>query len=382
MRSALITQCKFFRSCSTQCIIDLVYNLSDEVHLANDYIICFGQIGTHMYFIQRGYCIATIPSQQKERRGSWHLNVTKPEPGAALLPGLPAGGLRRKSSGRRASNQNKMPSAGGVATEKTVRQLREGDAFGEIGLLCDMVRQANIMAVSVCHLCVLSRDSFEQLCERHTELRAIATRYLNSWKRRFKNKAERAVINASGAPISGAKAAEAQRNSEKQLKEFEAGMLKYKHMSKRRTTLQMLYEHGGGGHGGGADSAESSRKRRAGGGSVASTKVTGSPAPRTRRGSGARAVTNLLDDDDSGGELSGSIPEDAAKVVRRGSRGASEAAMNQLRAEIAAAAAEQTRQAEWRSKADEDIRALDGGRRRDKASSDSSSDTDGGGGGG
>lgn len=45
--------------------------------------------------------------------------------------------------------------------------MDEGQSFGEIGLLCDVKRQANVKATTMSHLCVLRREDFERLSLQH-----------------------------------------------------------------------------------------------------------------------------------------------------------------------------------------------------------------------
>ena len=50
--------------------------------------------------------------------------------------------------------------------------LKEGDFFGEMGLLTDQPRNADVFADGYCHLLVLYRKDFRELLDRRPAVRA------------------------------------------------------------------------------------------------------------------------------------------------------------------------------------------------------------------
>ena len=50
--------------------------------------------------------------------------------------------------------------------------LKEGDFFGEMGLLSSQPRNADVVAAGYCHLLVLYEKDFNQLLSRKPEVRA------------------------------------------------------------------------------------------------------------------------------------------------------------------------------------------------------------------
>ena len=50
--------------------------------------------------------------------------------------------------------------------------LKEGDFFGEMGLLSDQPRNADVIADGYCHLLVLHRKDFRDLLDRRPAVRA------------------------------------------------------------------------------------------------------------------------------------------------------------------------------------------------------------------
>ena len=107
--------------------------------------------------------------------------------------------------------------------EKSVRIMDEGQSFGEIGLLCDVKRQANVKATTVSHLCVLRREDFERLSLQHEDLRKKAHHELGRWADRFEKKGD--------------------EQSKEQLKAFYGKMRQFDDMKKDKgeSTLKRLY---------------------------------------------------------------------------------------------------------------------------------------------
>jgi len=51
--------------------------------------------------------------------------------------------------------------------------LREGDFFGEMGLLDHRPRNADVISDGYCHLLLLSRRDFERLLSKRPEVRSL-----------------------------------------------------------------------------------------------------------------------------------------------------------------------------------------------------------------
>ncbi|ETW05615.1 hypothetical protein H310_03351 [Aphanomyces invadans] len=121
VRMDMINRVPVFQKCSKKVVQDLVMNLELQVYLPGDYIVVKGEVGMDMYFVQNGEC-----------------EVTK-------------------------------PSTTGFGNDEILKKLTQGDYFGEIALLMNCKRTANVRAVTFAELCVLSRTVFEQITDKYAE---------------------------------------------------------------------------------------------------------------------------------------------------------------------------------------------------------------------
>ncbi|KAF0692503.1 Aste57867_16425 [Aphanomyces stellatus] len=130
VRMDMINRVPVFQKCSKKVVQDLVMNLELNVYLPGDYIIVKGEVGMHMYFVQNGECEVT--------------KASKTTPG----------------------------------DEDVIKRLGQGDYFGEIALLMNCKRTANVRATTFAELCVLSRAVFEDITEKYAEDRAVIENFI------------------------------------------------------------------------------------------------------------------------------------------------------------------------------------------------------------
>lgn len=137
LRMDMITNVPFFQQCSPEVVHELVLKLNLEVYMAKDYVVVRGEIGNHMYFIQKGRCEVTAE--------------------------VAMGNARRRS-------QVALKDVGQtvLAKERRLAVLTTGKYFGEIALLMNCKRTANVRAVTFCELCTLSRPVFEEIAAKYT----------------------------------------------------------------------------------------------------------------------------------------------------------------------------------------------------------------------
>ncbi|KDO34164.1 hypothetical protein SPRG_19016 [Saprolegnia parasitica CBS 223.65] len=128
LRMEMISRVPIFHNCSKKVVQEIVMRLEMDVYLPGDYVVVHGEIAWEMYFVQSGICEVT-----KGR-------VTAGESSASLTD-----------------------------EEVVLRQLTQGDFFGEIALLMQCKRTANVRAQIFSELCVLTRDVFELISAKFLE---------------------------------------------------------------------------------------------------------------------------------------------------------------------------------------------------------------------
>lgn len=144
LRMDMINRAPIFQSCSAKVVQELVMELELQVFMPGDYIVVRGEVGNDMYFVQNGVC-----------------EVTKD---IAL------------QSGRSLSSLAIEPETYG--NEIVLKVLGQGDYFGEIALLMNCKRTANVRAQVFSELCTLTREVFESISLRYLEDRNIIEKFI------------------------------------------------------------------------------------------------------------------------------------------------------------------------------------------------------------
>ena len=54
--------------------------------------------------------------------------------------------------------------------EQSIVKLEKGQCFGEMALLGEQTRTADVISSSYCDLYVLSKSDFDDICEKHKDL--------------------------------------------------------------------------------------------------------------------------------------------------------------------------------------------------------------------
>ncbi|EEY64828.1 Voltage-gated Ion Channel (VIC) Superfamily [Phytophthora infestans T30-4] len=162
----------FWESCSPDFQKTLVLSLDTRVYLPDDFIVRRGEVGDEFYMINRGMCElvgsndtqehATGPlarrSSQLGDHGDTSTLYTTSLDGTAY-PDRDDQGARAVSRNSRVNPEGRNP---------TIKTLTRGQAFGEMALLMNYQRTANVRAMTYVEMCVLSRTAFQ----------AVLTRYL------------------------------------------------------------------------------------------------------------------------------------------------------------------------------------------------------------
>ncbi|OQR81338.1 Voltage-gated Ion Channel (VIC) Superfamily [Thraustotheca clavata] len=132
LRMEMINRVPIFHSCSKKVVQEIVMRLDMDIFLPGDYIVVRGEVAWEMYFVQSGIC-----------------EVTK--------------------GGRDGSLVSSQMRLNMVEEEVVLRLLSQGDFFGEIALLMQCKRTANVRAQTFSELCVLTRDVFEEISSKFIE---------------------------------------------------------------------------------------------------------------------------------------------------------------------------------------------------------------------
>lgn len=144
LRMDMINRAPIFQSCSAKVVQELVMELELQVFMPGDYVVVRGEVGNDMYFVQNGVC-----------------EVTKD---IAL------------QSGRSLSSIANDPES--FSNEIVLKVLGQGDYFGEIALLMNCKRTANVRAQVFSELCTLTREVFESISLRYLEDRNIIEKFI------------------------------------------------------------------------------------------------------------------------------------------------------------------------------------------------------------
>uniref|UniRef100_K3X6M9 Cyclic nucleotide-binding domain-containing protein n=1 Tax=Globisporangium ultimum (strain ATCC 200006 / CBS 805.95 / DAOM BR144) TaxID=431595 RepID=K3X6M9_GLOUD len=144
LRMDMINRAPIFQNCSAKVVQELVMELELQVFMPGDYIVVRGEVGNDMYFVQNGVC-----------------EVTKD----LVL-----------QSGKSLSSI--IPDADSYANEIVLKVLGQGDYFGEIALLMNCKRTANVRAQVFSELCTLTREVFESISLRYLEDRNIIEKFI------------------------------------------------------------------------------------------------------------------------------------------------------------------------------------------------------------
>ncbi|KAF4135235.1 Cyclic nucleotide-binding domain [Phytophthora infestans] len=175
LRMDMINRAPIFQNCSAKVVQELVMELELQVFMPGDYIVVRGEVGNDMYFVQNGICevtkevdVAPVPLPRNPSRLSQASQVAQ-----AVLH-------RKGSQSPRQSNASQLPQTSMAIKTKEIilKVLGQGDYFGEIALLMNCKRTANVRAQVFSELCTLTREVFESISQRYLEDRSIIEKFI------------------------------------------------------------------------------------------------------------------------------------------------------------------------------------------------------------
>ncbi|KAL4151137.1 hypothetical protein PRNP1_008086 [Phytophthora ramorum] len=202
----LVTKIQFWESCSPDFTTQIVLNLAIRVYLPDDYVVRKGDTGDEMFMINRGICELSDAEKSQEPKNVAILPSTASVIGSEMmsmadddLNNSPEGSEDEGKSGeikqpstsktdaklvfRRRSQQEKrkqiLPQKSNYDLNLDEKQpkkeskkemfLYPGQAFGEMSLLLNYKRTANVRAATYFEICVLSRATFQRIISRYPE---------------------------------------------------------------------------------------------------------------------------------------------------------------------------------------------------------------------
>ncbi|RLN86746.1 hypothetical protein BBJ28_00003478 [Nothophytophthora sp. Chile5] len=156
----------FWENCSPDFQKTLVLSLDTRVYLPDDFLVRRGEVGDEFYMINRGVCElvgsndtlehATEPLSRRRGHVSEH---GEPPADSSMLYTTCFNGTHDLGPGK---NSTSNATVGGAT-----KTLTRGQAFGEMALLMNYQRTANVRAVTYMEMCVLSRSAFQVILTRY-----------------------------------------------------------------------------------------------------------------------------------------------------------------------------------------------------------------------
>ncbi|GAB9467550.1 Voltage-gated ion channel [Globisporangium polare] len=183
----LVLNVPFWRDCTPDFQKQIALSLQVRVYLPDDFILRRGEVGDEFYMINRGRCElstgadsfeqATAPLNPRSRsidagqssNASRYANSAYY--GQTQTEQLHEDGETEFDKRSRLKTERAKDHDGETRkqTSKHTRLLARGQAFGEIALLMNYQRTANVRAVTYVEMCVLSRVDFQTILRRYPD---------------------------------------------------------------------------------------------------------------------------------------------------------------------------------------------------------------------
>ncbi|RLN79979.1 hypothetical protein BBJ28_00024321 [Nothophytophthora sp. Chile5] len=185
----------FWKDCTPDFQKQLMLRLDVRVYLPDDFIMREGEVDDEFYMVNRGYCELSRAPNRYERVTNTSLGHTVgsngvSKPGNAGTTGRNGGTIGRNggmSARRRSSNANGWSMDDGYrqsayeldaaqrryysirGSRDTEIMISRGQAFGDLALVMNYQRAADVRAITHVEMCVLSRDAFQAVLTRYPE---------------------------------------------------------------------------------------------------------------------------------------------------------------------------------------------------------------------
>ncbi|KAJ0394868.1 hypothetical protein ATCC90586_001258 [Pythium insidiosum] len=192
----LVMHVPFWRECSPDFQKQLMLHLHVRVYLPDDYVMRRGEVGDEFYMINRGVCELLLGPDSFECSTQPLVDIDAMVPGDSLsshghrddrdniyaaLSSRSAGAVPPTPPRRRHGSVVTAAYSDVVAKSclppdvpsRLVQKLTRGQAFGDIALLMNYERTANVRALTYVEMCVLRRADFQTILVRHPKDRKL-----------------------------------------------------------------------------------------------------------------------------------------------------------------------------------------------------------------
>ncbi|KAJ8574622.1 hypothetical protein ON010_g4592 [Phytophthora cinnamomi] len=208
----LVMHVPFWKDCTPDFQKQLMLRLDVRVYLPNDFIMREGEVDDEFYMVNRGYCELSRALHRFERVTNTRIGMRRTS-GPGINTGRSQGRLTSRNNGgatgrRRYSGltgvslndghrqsayeldpaQRRYYSSTGCRTSRVFEvMVTRGQAFGDLALLMNYQRAANVRAITHVEMCVLSRDNFQAVLTRYPDDRRrvvvdMLTSYMQSYE--------------------------------------------------------------------------------------------------------------------------------------------------------------------------------------------------------
>ncbi|KAG7383927.1 hypothetical protein PHYPSEUDO_003220 [Phytophthora pseudosyringae] len=172
----------FWKDCTPDFQKQLMLHLDVRVYLPNDFIMRQGEVGVEFYMINRGYCELGCDLNRFERvttttlaAGRNGFTIGRSNSGITARRRTVAMSGNQMDDGNRQSSyeldavQRRHYQIGGRGGKGKELLIFRGKAFGDMALLMNYERAADVRAVTHVELCVLSRERFQTVLAKYPE---------------------------------------------------------------------------------------------------------------------------------------------------------------------------------------------------------------------
>ncbi|KAG3199098.1 hypothetical protein PC128_g5565 [Phytophthora cactorum] len=189
----------FWKDCTPDFQKQLMLHLDVRVYLPNDFIMRQGEVDVEFYMVNRGYCELDRDLNRFERvttttlaTGRNGFNIGRSNSMAARRRTVVMNASQIDEGNRQSAYeldpaQRRYYLNGGRDGKGTEILISRGQAFGDMALLMNYQRAANVRAVTHVEMCVLSREKFQTVLAKYPEDRRrvvvdMLTSYMQSYE--------------------------------------------------------------------------------------------------------------------------------------------------------------------------------------------------------